>query len=209
MFDPLQIPHVFRARSVRPPARKVLPTGFDDLDAALMGGWPQPALIELLVDVHGIGEMQVLVSLLRALASMHSSPLVVWLNPPYTPNAVALEQARVQATNWLARDLSERDLLWAAEQCLRSNASSAVLAWSSASSTAALRRLKLAAVSTRSVGIIFRPLHDSSQPSPASIRIAIRPEHERLRLDIIKYEGREPSSVLLDVHARSQQVHAS
>lgn len=209
MFDPLQIPNVFRARSVRPLARKVLPTGFDDLDAALMGGWPQPALIEVLVDVHGIGEVQVLLSLLRAIASMNSSPLVVWLNPPYTPNAVALEQARVQATNWVARDLSERDLLWAAEQCLRSSASSAVLAWSAASSTAALRRLKLAAVSTGSVGIIFRPLHDSSQPSPASIRIAIRPEHERLRLDIIKYEGREPSTVIVDLQARSQQVPAS
>lgn len=46
MFDPLQIPNVFRARSVRPSARKVLPTGFDDLDAALTGGWPHPALIE-------------------------------------------------------------------------------------------------------------------------------------------------------------------
>lgn len=133
MFDPLQIPNVFRARSVRPSARKVLPTGFDDLDAALKGGWPQPALIEVLVDVYGIGEVQVLSPLVRALVSMSSSPLVVWLNPPYTPNAVALEQAGVQATNWLARDLSERDLLWGAEQCLRSKASSAVLAWSSAS----------------------------------------------------------------------------
>ena len=31
-----------------------------------MGGWPQPALIEVLVDVYGIGEVQVLVPLLRA-----------------------------------------------------------------------------------------------------------------------------------------------
>lgn len=208
MFDPLQIPHVFRARSVRPAAGKVLPTGFDDLDAALMGGWPQPALIELLVDVYGIGEVQVLVPLLQALVSLGSSPLIVWLNPPYTPNAVALEQAGVHATNWLTRDLKDRDVLWAAEQCLRSNASSAVLAWSLAPSTAALRRLKLAAVSTGSVGIIFRGLRDSSQPSPASIRIAIRPEREHLRLDIIKYEGRKPSTVLLDVRARSQHVHA-
>jgi hypothetical protein len=55
MFDPLQIPHVFRARSVRPSKRGVLTTGFDDLDAALMGGWPHPALIGVLVDVYGIG----------------------------------------------------------------------------------------------------------------------------------------------------------
>jgi hypothetical protein len=106
-------------------------------------------------------------------------------------------------------DLSERDVLWAAEQCLRSNGSSAVLAWISASSTAALRRLKLAAASTSSVGVIFRRLHEASQPSPANIRIALRPEGERLRVEIIKYEGRTPSAVVLDVRARSQQVHAS
>jgi protein ImuA len=209
MFDPLQLPHVFRARSVRPSTRKVLPTGFGDLDVALMGGWPQPALIEVLVDVYGIGEVQVFVPLLRALVSRSSSPLIAWINPPYTPNAVALEQTRIHATNWLLRELSERDVLWAAEQCLRSNANSAVLVWSSAPSMAALRRLKLAAVSTSSVGIIFRRLHDASQPSPANVRIAVRPERERLRLDIIKYEGQKPSTMLLDVQARWQQVQVS
>jgi protein ImuA len=209
MLDPLQIPNVFRAGSVRPSARTLVPTGFDELDTALVGGWPHPALIEVLVDAYGIGEVQLLVPLLRALVPTSSSPLVLWLNPPYTPNAVALEQARIQAKHWLVPDLSERDVLWAAEQCLRSNASSAVLAWSSASSTAALRRLKLAAASTSSVGVIFRRLHEASQPSPATVRIALRPEGERLRVEIIKYEGRRPSAVVLDVRARSQQVHAS
>jgi protein ImuA len=209
LLDPLQIPNVFRAGSVRPSARTLVPTGFDQLDTALVGGWPHPALIEVLVDVYGIGEVQLLVPLLRALVPTSSSPLVLWLNPPYTPNAVALQQARIHAKHWLMHDLSERDVLWAAEQCLRSNGSSAVLAWISASSTAALRRLKLAAASTSSVGVIFRRLHEASQPSPANIRIALRPQGERLRVDIIKYEGRTPSTVVLDVHGRSQQVHAS
>jgi protein ImuA len=206
MFDPLQIPNVFRARSDGSFARRTLSTGFDALDAALVGGWPQPALIEILIDAYGIGELRMLLPLLRSLASTNSSPLIVWLNSPYLPNAVALEQSGVHATNWVSRDLSERDLLWVAEQCLRSHASSVVLAWSKAPSTAALRRLKLAAASTSTVGIVFRPLAEACQPSPATIRIALRPEHDRLRIDVIKFEGRKPAALSVDVSVRSQSA---
>lgn len=203
MFDPLQIPNVFRARSVSAPGRKVVPTGFGALDAALVGGWPHPALIEILVDVYGIGELQLLLSLLRASRSPSSS-LIVWLNPPYTPNAVAFEQSRLSATHWLANGLTERDVLWAAEQGLRSNAAAAVVAWCNAPTVAGLRRLKLASASTTSVAIVFRRLLDAAQPSPATIRMALRPQGEQLRVDVLKYEGRKPSSVMLDVGSRSQ-----
>lgn len=203
MFDPLQIPNVFRARSVGAPGRKVVPTGFGALDAALVGGWPHPALIEILVDVYGIGELQLLLPLLRTLRSTGNA-LIVWLNPPYTPNSVAFEQSRLSATHWLANDLTERDVLWAAEQGLRSSATAAVLAWCSEPTVAGLRRLKLAAASTSSVAIVFRRLRDAAQASPASIRVALRPQGDQLRVEVLKYEGRKPSTVLLDVAARSQ-----
>lgn len=208
MFDPLQIPNVFRAHSVGTPGRKVVPTGFSTLDAALVGGWPHPALIEILVDVYGIGELQLLLSLLRTLRSTGNS-LIVWLNPPYTPNGVALEQARLSATHWVANGLSERDVLWAAEQGLRSDATAAVLAWCDKPTVAGLRRLKLAAASATSVAILFRRLRDASQPSPATIRVALRPQADQLRVDVIKYEARQPSTVLLDVASRSQWIGAS
>jgi protein ImuA len=70
-----------------------------------------------------------------------------------------------------------------------------------------LRRLKLAVTSTSGVAIVFRPLRESSQPSPASIRVALRPERDLLRVDVIKNEGRKPASALLDV--RSQWAHTS
>jgi protein ImuA len=208
MFDPLQIPHVFRARSVGGSARKVVPTGFPELTTALAGGWPHPALIEVLVDAYGIGELHLLLPLLRTLLANGSS-LIVWLNPPFTPNGVAFEQSRISATHWLASDLSERDVLWAAEHGLRSNACAAVLAWTVAPTMTGLRRLKLAAASTASVAIVFRRLRDAVQPSPANIRLALRPQEERLRVDVLKYESRKPSSVLLDVQARSQWTAAS
>ena len=203
MFDPLQIPHVFRARSVRTAGRAVVPTGFDAVDSALAGGWPRPALIELLVDSYGIGELQLLLPLFRSLAAATNPSLLVWLNPPYLLNAVAFEQSGVRAIHWLARELPERDVLWAAEQSLRSRACAAVIAWSDAPATAALRRLKLAVTGTDGVAIVFRRLRDATQPSPANIRVALRPERDRLRVDVVKNEGRKPMSALVDARAHA------
>jgi protein ImuA len=200
-FDPLTIPHVFHARSVRR-SKCVLPTGFHELDEALLGGWPTPSLIEILIDLYGIGELQLLIPLLRRLIQTGPKPpIVVWLNAPYVPNGVALAQHHLHAGHWIASNLGERDVLWAAEQSLRSNACSVGLAWTSTSNTAALRRLKLAAMSTDSVGILFRPIQDAARPSPANLRMVLRPIGDRLSLEVIKNEGRHPCLLAIDVRS--------
>jgi protein ImuA len=119
MFDPLQIPNVWRAQSIHPHA-SLEPTGFDALDAALGGGWPAPAFIEILTDVYGIGEIQVILPLLRSLMKRAPAPpLIVWLNPPHQPNAVALAQhGLMDGHHWLAMNLSPRDTLWSMERAL-------------------------------------------------------------------------------------------
>jgi len=93
-------------------------------------------------------------------------------------------------------------VLWATEQSLRANACSMVLAWASTSNTAALRRLKLAAMNSQCVGILFRPITEAKQPSPASLRVLLRPLASQLSIEIIKNEGRKPSQLLIDVRAR-------
>jgi len=201
-FDPSQIPHVFRARSVQRSAGKRLATGYPELDHALLGGWPVPSLTEVLIDVYGIGELHLLLPLMKQLTEVAPQPpLLVWLNAPHLPNSIAFAQHQVYARHWLARSLSERDLLWATEQALRSNACSMVLAWTSTSNTAALRRLKLAAISCQSVGLLFRPITNLKQPSPANLRIVLKPAEERLSIDIIKNEGRKPTQLSIDVRA--------
>lgn len=201
-FDPSQIPHVFHARSLQGSTRKRIPTGFGELDDALLGGWPAPALIELLIDIYGIGELQLLLPLMRTLARQGPQPaLFVWLNPPYVPNGVAFVQHQLNARHWLTASLGERDVLWATEQTLRANACSMVLAWASTTNTAALRRLKLAAIGSQCVGILFRPIADAKHPSPASLRVLLRPLANRLSIEIIKNEGRKPSQLSIDVRA--------
>jgi protein ImuA len=198
-FDPLQIPHVFQARSMRS-ARRSIATGFNELDCALLGGWPTPALIEVLIDIYGIGELQLLTPLLRKLTQAGPQPpLIVWLNSPYVPNGVAFAQHRIAARHWFAAGLTEKDVLWAAEQTLRSHACSMLFAWTSTSNMAALRRLKLAATSSETVGILFRPIKEARQPSPANLRIVLTPSAEELSIEIIKNEGRLPSRLSIDV----------
>jgi protein ImuA len=200
MFDPSRIPHVFRASSARSAERQCVSTGFATLDEALVGGWPAPALIELLIDVYGVGELQLVVPLLQTLLRRPPQPpLVIWLNPPYSPNAVALVQHGLAAQHWLATDLSARDLLWSAEQALRARACSAVMIWAKSASTPALRRLKLAAMNTNSIGVLYRPLHEAQQPSPATLRLALRADPRGLRVEILKNEGRKPAQLVIDV----------
>lgn len=196
-MDPLQIPNVWRAQSMRP-ASTSIPTGYAELDAALGGGWPQPALIEILTDVYGIGELQLVLPLLITLAKRPPQPpLIFWINPPHTPNAVALAQHRLTAHQWLLADTSERNALWATERAVRCGACSAVLAWLPAVKSAELRRLKLATTTSSCTLILYRRRTEASQPSPASVRALLTPTKTGLHVELLKIQGRRPGTVVL------------
>ena len=196
MFDPTQIPHVWRAHSLAQ-STHALSSGFTALDAALGGGWPSPALIELFTDVYGIGELRLVLPLLRQQAGDSGRPLLVWLNPPFVPNAVALAQYQLDARHWCARELSPRDSLWSCEQALRSSAVAVVLLWLNGAPIGSLRRLKLACVATRTIAILYRPTHEAQQPSPAHVRIALHAQRDALHVHVLKAQGQKPSKIEL------------
>jgi protein ImuA len=203
MFDPLQIPNVWRAESLRAPQGVCVPSTFASFDDALGGGWPTPALIEILTDVYGIGELQLIVPLLAELVHRPPlPPLIVWLNPPYAPNAVALFQHGLRVQHWVASHLSDRDTMWSMEQALRSGACSAVLAWAPTVKSAALRRLKLAISAANGVGVLFRNLRDTTQASPANVRAALTATAAGLHVSLLKVQGRKPSEVTLNIDSR-------
>lgn len=201
MFDPLQIPNVWRAESLSAPNGPALSSGFPTLDSALGGGWPKPALIELLLDVYGIGELQLVLPLLRQLANVPPHPpLILWLNPPYQPYIVGLaQQGLLGAQHWLEMNLSARDTLWCMEQALRSGACSAVLAWVSSPRTASLRRLKLAVAASQTTAVLYRPLREAALPSPATIRVGLSPNDGQLQISLIKLQGRKGCELSMDV----------
>ena len=97
---------VWRGNHVADAAAGALPTGYPRLDARLPGGgWPRAALVELLVERHGIGELGLLMPVLARLSAAASvdgahagTPAAAqgtprwlcWVAPPLLPYAPAL-----------------------------------------------------------------------------------------------------------------------
>lgn len=172
--------------------REVVASGFASLDAMLPdGGWPLGELIEILPRSHGIGELNLLLPALRSLLGdpAQAEGWVAWLVPPYTPYAPALLNSGLSPARMLVVDPARRDpgpACWALEQALRSTACVAVLAWLDRLPMSALRRLKLAAGEGRVACFLFRPRACETDPSPASLRIALQPGEQGIDLCVLK-----------------------
>lgn len=147
-------------------------TGHAALDAALpIGGWPESALTEILLQDEGLGELQLLWPTLARLTE--EGERVVLVAPPHVPYPQAWQAAGVDL-RWLSIiQASGKDALWAAEQCLRSGSCAAVLCWPQQADDRALRRLQVAAETGQSLAFAYRPLKEAVNPSPAALRIAL------------------------------------
>ena len=193
-------------------------TGFTQLDELLYGGgWPAAGLMELLCDVHGIGELRLLASALTRL-SRDEARWITWINPPFVPYAPALARAGIDIGKvLLVYPKSHREALWALEQALKSGASSAALAWldESALKTTEIRRLQLAAGTGRAWTTLFRPAAAADKPSMAELRILVESEPagrcDRLAFTILKRRGGWPTSrIALDLgHAPIRRERAA
>lgn len=208
MHDLLQqFPGVWRADSSAF-ARTLISSGHAPLDAALGGGWPQPALLEFLCDQPGIGALQLLLPLLRAASNrvdLDESAQVLWLNPLHGLHAVALAQCGVDpARQWVTTGLPSHDVLWAMEQALRSGACAVVMAWAERPALSSLRRLKLAAFAGQCCGVLFRPAREAREASSANVRALLGAQGAHLQVRLLKAQGRLPTTVMLDLRHRAE-----
>ncbi|WP_418646629.1 translesion DNA synthesis-associated protein ImuA [Thauera butanivorans] len=171
----------------RPPGG-ILPTGFPVLDAELPGGgWPAGALIELLAEHPGVGELSLLLPLMRKAGAER---WIACIAPPLLPYAPALAAAGVPLQRLLLiQPASAAEALWAARQATASGACALVLAWLARPDTAALRRLQLAAEESATPLFLFRTRDMARHASPAPLRLALAPTTGGLRIDILKRRG--------------------
>jgi cell division inhibitor SulA/protein ImuA len=197
----LQHPSLWRASSAQG-GERVLPTGFRRLDERLPGGgWPLDTLIELLLPLHGIGEINLLLPALRALCAQdeRSPRWIAWLGPPHLPYAPALASAGLDPARMLVVRSNASKLpgssLWAMEQALRSRACVAALGWVDGADGQSLRRLKLAAEEGGSIGFLFRPRERAREPSPATLRLLLEAHDGALDVQILKSRGGLPGKV--------------
>jgi cell division inhibitor SulA/protein ImuA len=146
------------------------------------------ALTEILGEHGGIGELGLLLPALVRLTG--AGKRVVWLAPPYLPYPPALAAAGVELSNLaLVRAPGRRDALWAAEQALRAGSCHALLAWVRHARYQELRRLAVAAESSRAFVALFRPGAAALEFSPASLRLALEPDRAGVRVRILKRRG--------------------
>ena len=173
-------------------AQETVPTAHAALDEALPGGgWPLGVLTELLVNEVGVGELSLLIPALRMVCAGGRG--IALVAPPYLPQARAWEEAGMGLDRPLIIDAEGTDLLWSAEQILRSGACAAVLIWSEVAGRAldyrALQRLHLAASRGGALCVMYRGASAQTTPSPAPLRIRLAAQAGALHVRILKCRG--------------------
>lgn len=186
-------------------------SGFAELDAELPGaGWPHGAVTELLSDRPGIGEWRLLAPALRDLTQAGKPVMVI--APPMLPYAPALAGWGIDL-RWLsvvmrpARQVSpgtrqrgargarglrteDRDMLWCAEQALKSACCGAVLTWLPAATPEQIRRLQVAAAGAETLAWVMRPPEAATTASAAPLRLGLSVgEGSRLGVQFHKRRG--------------------
>jgi hypothetical protein len=203
-------PSLWRASQLARGGRRTLDTGYPALSTELPGGgWPIGALVDLLVQTPGVGEMR----LLRpALSSLGELPIAL-VQPPHIPDGLGLNYIGLSLDRLLQIKASKSaDAFWSAEQILRAGSCGALILWAQHAQASSLRRLHLAAQSSETLFIMVRPLASAQDSSPALLRLALRPSAEGLMVDIVKRRGPtraeplsiplQPTPVLFSRHAR-------
>jgi protein ImuA len=189
---PLPHPDVWRADRLDSGGIAAQPSGFAALDAQLPGGgWPLGMLTELISREPGIGEVRLLVPVLRRLT--RDRRVVLMLGPPHVPYAPALAGFGIDLDYLIVVQAAQAaDRLWAVEQTLRSASFGALLAWLPQDRTRPehLRRMQLAAQGTRGPAFLFRQLPAQFEASPAPLRLLLLPRpRQQLSVQLLKRRG--------------------
>lgn len=187
--DPSRMPDVWRASELAVSRTPTMPTGFADLDRELPNfGWPRSSLVELLVTRSGIGELQLLKPVLQNLSR---SRRIALIQPPYIPNAKALQGWGVDVSRLLwMRAQSTGDALWAAHQAITCGGGvGAVVLWQANIRTESLRRLHLAAQGADVFLWLLRPMAGRCEASPALLRLGLRSALGGISVSVVKRRG--------------------
>jgi len=181
-------PQVWRAKDAGRYLMTGTPTGHPQLDATLPnGGWPTNAIVEMVAPHWGMGELQLLLPLMRSVTQQKR--WILWISPPYVPYAPALERAGIDMDYVIViqPDASCKDALWSIEKALQTRACALVLAWLNWLPNGVIRRLQLAAETGHSLGVLFRQHND--QHSPAALRLHLHPSEKGVHVEVLKARG--------------------
>ncbi|MGB5585549.1 MAG: translesion DNA synthesis-associated protein ImuA [Gammaproteobacteria bacterium] len=181
-------PRVWRGKDAGRYLMTGTPTGHPQLDACLPGGgWPTNAIREMVTPQWGVGELQLLLPLMRTIT--HQKRWILWISPPYVPYAPALERAGIDMDYVIViqPDNACKDASWSIEKALQTKACAMVLAWQNGLPSGAIRRLQLAAETGQSLGVLFR--QRNHEHSPAALRLNLKPSETGVHVEVLKARG--------------------
>ncbi len=168
-------------------------TGYQELDDALHGGFPQQGVIDIDSPI-GIGEMRLLLPSLRA-RHQDLNRLLVFIGTPMQINGEMLAEAGLSLEQILIiQPQTPEHALWSAEQCLKSGCCHSVLLWHKQLDVAQVKRLQLAAEQGNAIHILFRHKHQVSLSLPVSLGLKLRPHHQGLSVQVTKRKGGWPDT---------------
>ena len=163
-------------------------TGYPQLDSILPEqGWPKSTLVEVITPHWGIGELKLLLPLMKYMTEQKR--YLLWVSPPYIPYAPALVEAGVDINYLIVinPEVSCKDALWSMEKALQSDACGMVLAWLDWLPNGVVRRLQLAAQNSGSLGVLFRQRNDKN--SPAALRLQLNSSVNSVQVQVLKARG--------------------
>ncbi|AKZ64051.1 cell division protein [Herbaspirillum hiltneri N3] len=166
---------------------RCIDTGFAGLSAELPGrGWPVGALIDLLLQQPGAGELRLLGPALKALAPRR----IALVQTPHAPQAIGWRQLGVDVERLLSvRAATSADAAWAAEQILKSDSCAVLLFWQRHLRKESVRRLHLAAQGGNTLFVMLRPLSCAQDASPAPLRLSLMAAAGGVDIGFVKRRG--------------------
>ncbi|MCW8091195.1 recombinase RecA [Alteromonas sp. ASW11-130] len=164
-------------------------SGFTVLDSALNGGWPLAGLIRLRT-LKGIGEVKLFLTLLQ---KIRKHQLIMFINAPGRVQSSWLIKHGIEAENVFSLCGKHDENLWAAEQCLKSDACQVVLLWSTQNlSLTQARRLQVCAKQHQSICILFEYQDVPRQSLPVELDLSIMREKAEVIINVDKQMGGWP-----------------
>ncbi|MDW8444079.1 MAG: hypothetical protein RML45_07035 [Acetobacteraceae bacterium] len=190
------------ARLEAPPARVARPPVplAPAIDRTLpWRGLCRGALHEIVASDEGAG------AAFACLIAARAGPAVAWIAVRPDPYPAGLRAWGMDPAGLLVVRARAEDLLWAAEECLRSKAFDAVLLFEPELSLATSRRLHLAAEESGCISLILKQSNGACGPSAARSRWRVSPlpgapgpahlmPAPRWRLDLLRLRGGEPAA---------------
>ncbi|WP_341937166.1 hypothetical protein [Marinimicrobium sp. C2-29] len=185
------------------------PSGWPELDRQLGGGLPSRGVITVQGPT-GIGELRLLWPFLSGRGALsghgvlsdhsvlsghgalsghseHSEKdrLVALIAPPYPLNAESLPGAGMDLKRLLlVQPGTDREALWAAEQCLKSGACQAVCLWQDRVPLVQARRLQLAARAGESANFLFLGAHNAAAGLPVDLCLELSPHPHGIAVSV-------------------------